>query len=52
MEQRAPGHTVLDNKIYQRGLLDFKAEIAGSIARLDFTSDRPGLAANGNNSLP
>jgi formate C-acetyltransferase len=28
MEQRAPGHTVLDDKIYRRGLLDFKAEIA------------------------
>ncbi|MCA1947582.1 MAG: pyruvate formate lyase family protein, partial [Armatimonadetes bacterium] len=27
MEQRAPGHTVLDDKIYRRGLLDFRAEI-------------------------
>ena len=25
MEQRAPGHTVLDDKIYGKGLLDFKA---------------------------
>ena len=24
MEQRAPGHTVLDNKIYKKGLLDFR----------------------------
>lgn len=39
MEQRAPGHTVLDGKLYQRGLMDFKTEIAGSIARLDFTND-------------
>ena len=28
MEQRAPGHTVLDDKIYGKGLLDFKADIA------------------------
>jgi trans-4-hydroxy-L-proline dehydratase len=39
MEQRAPGHTVLDDKIYQRGLLDFKREIAESIAKLDFLND-------------
>ncbi|MFZ4464901.1 MAG: pyruvate formate lyase family protein, partial [Bacteroidales bacterium] len=32
MEQRAPGHTALDGKIYQKGMLDFKAEIAGKIA--------------------
>ena len=25
MEQRAPGHTVLDNKIYHTGMLDFQA---------------------------
>ena len=24
MEQRAPGHTALDDKIYAKGLLDFK----------------------------
>ena len=39
MEQRAPGHTVLDGKIYTRGLLDFKADIARSIAGLDFLHD-------------
>ncbi len=27
MEQRAPGHTVLDDKIYRKGFLDFKREI-------------------------
>jgi pyruvate formate-lyase/glycerol dehydratase family glycyl radical enzyme len=27
MEQRAPGHTVLDDKIYRKGMLDFKADI-------------------------
>jgi len=39
MEQRAPGHTVLDEKLFQRGLVDFKAEIALEMARLDFLSD-------------
>ncbi|MFZ3044475.1 MAG: trans-4-hydroxy-L-proline dehydratase [Desulfatirhabdiaceae bacterium] len=39
MEQRAPGHTVLDDKIYRKGMLDFKADIAAAIANLDFTSD-------------
>ena len=29
MEQRAPGHTVLGDVIYRKGLLDLKAEIAG-----------------------
>ncbi len=28
MEQRAPGHTSLDGKIYRKGMLDFKREIA------------------------
>lgn len=39
MEQRAPGHTVLGEKIYKKGLLDLKKDIAESIARLDFFSD-------------
>ncbi|MGO8674548.1 MAG: trans-4-hydroxy-L-proline dehydratase [Limisphaerales bacterium] len=39
MEQRAPGHTVLDDKIYSKGMLDFKKEIAASIASLDFLND-------------
>ena len=39
MEQRAPGHTVLDGKIYRQGMLDFKREIAGAIAALDFLHD-------------
>lgn len=39
MEQRAPGHTVLDGKIYSKGLLDFKQDIAESISRLDFLRD-------------
>ena len=28
MEQRAPGHTVLDDKIYRKGMLDFREDIA------------------------
>jgi formate C-acetyltransferase len=39
MEQRAPGHTVLDGKIYSKGLLDFKADIARALASLDFLND-------------
>jgi formate C-acetyltransferase len=44
MEQRAPGHTVLDGKIYRKGMVDFKAEIAEAISRLDFVSDPGALA--------
>jgi oligopeptide/dipeptide ABC transporter ATP-binding protein len=43
MEQRSPGHTVADGKIYRKGLLDFKAEIAQSLAALDFENDPEAL---------
>jgi trans-4-hydroxy-L-proline dehydratase len=39
MEQRAPGHTVLDGKIYTKGMLDFRADIGKSLASLDFHQD-------------
>ena len=39
MEQRAPGHTVLDDKIYRKGLLDFKREIRESLGSLDELND-------------
>ena len=39
MEQRAPGHTVLDDKIYGKGMLDFRRDIAAAIAGLDFLND-------------
>ncbi len=39
MEQRAPGHTSLDGKIYQKGMLDFKKEIQFQINNLDFLND-------------
>ena len=44
MEQRAPGHTVGDGKIFRKGLLDFKAEIATEIESLDSGSDPEGPA--------
>jgi pyruvate-formate lyase len=39
MEQRSPGHTVLDNKIYFKGMLDFKQDIARHLENLDFHND-------------
>ena len=39
MEQRAPGHTVLDGKIYSTGMLDFIARIDASLDKLDFLND-------------
>ncbi|HQU34710.1 MAG: formate C-acetyltransferase/glycerol dehydratase family glycyl radical enzyme [Acidobacteria bacterium 21-70-11] len=39
MEQRAPGHTVLDDKIYRKGMVDFKVDIARARAALDFAGD-------------
>lgn len=39
MEQRAAGHTAMDGKMYRRGLLDVKAEIAEELAKLDFIND-------------
>ena len=39
-EQRAPGHTVGGNKIYQKGMLDLIKEINHAIDSLDFFTDR------------
>jgi len=39
MEQRAPGHTVLDGKIYKKGMSDFKKDIEAALAGLDFMND-------------
>ena len=39
MEQRAAGHTALDGQIYQKGMLDFKQQIADEIAKLDYLND-------------
>ncbi len=38
-EQRAPGHTVLGDKIYRMGLLDLQREIRRRIRMLDFVND-------------
>ena len=39
MEQRAPGHTVLDGKLYRKGMLDYKAEIQAHLDALDYKLD-------------
>ena len=39
MEQRSPGHTVLDDKIYRKGFLDFKQDIERSLQSLDYLND-------------
>ena len=39
MEQRAPGHTTLDDLVYQKGMLDLKADIENSLSSLDFLHD-------------
>ncbi len=44
MEQRALGHTALDGSIYEKGLLDRKAEIAAARAAIDWSSDPEALA--------
>ncbi len=39
MEQRAPGHAILDDKIYRRGFLEVKDEIIARREGLDFLND-------------
>lgn len=39
MEQRAPGHTVLDDKIYRKGFLDFRKDIETALKGLDYLND-------------
>lgn len=39
MEQRAPGHTVLGDVIYRKGLVELKAEIERALAGLDYFGD-------------
>lgn len=39
-EQRAPGHTVLGKKMFNKGFLDLKVEIQNSMANLDFIVDK------------
>ena len=39
MEQRAPGHAILDDKIYRRGLLDLIEDIQNHLTSLDYYND-------------
>ncbi len=39
MEQRGPGHTVADGKMYKKGFLDFKDDIQKEIDTLNFYDD-------------
>ena len=39
MEQRAPGHTVADGKIYRKGFLGFKKDMEESLRSLDYFND-------------
>lgn len=40
MEQRAPGHTVCDDKIFRQGFLEYIAEIRQHLESLDYLNDR------------
>ncbi len=44
MEQRAPGHTVLDDKIYRLGMLGFQKRITESQSQLDYLNDPQAFA--------
>lgn len=39
LQQRGPGHTVADGKIYRKGYLDFIKDIDAHIASLDYNND-------------
>jgi len=43
LEQRAPGHTVLGDKIYKKGLTDLQQEIKKSVQKLDSARDAAAL---------
>jgi formate C-acetyltransferase len=40
MEQRAPGHAILDDKIYRRGIKDFIQDIDNRLEEIDFYNDK------------
>jgi pyruvate formate-lyase/glycerol dehydratase family glycyl radical enzyme len=42
-EQRAPGHTVLGNKIYHMGFLDLQKQVKDKLSQLDFFNDPDAL---------
>jgi len=39
MEQRAPGHTVCDGKIYKEGFLDYRKKIEEELKKIDYMND-------------
>jgi pyruvate formate-lyase/glycerol dehydratase family glycyl radical enzyme len=39
MEQRAPGHAILDDKIYHKGMADFKETVSENRRKLDYLND-------------
>lgn len=43
MEQRGPGHTVCDDKIYKKGFVDFKNDIETAMGNLDYQNDDDAL---------
>ena len=43
MQQRGPGHTVADGKIYKYGYKDFIKQIEEEIANLDYNNDMEAL---------
>lgn len=43
MEQRGPGHTVADGKMYKKGFLDFKKDIEDALANIDYINDEEAL---------
>ena len=44
MEQRSPGHTVLDDKLYRKGLVGLLADIDVALVALDFQRDPTALS--------
>lgn len=43
MEQRGPGHTVGSKKIYEKGFLDYKADIKAAKEKIDYLNDREAI---------
>lgn len=43
MEQRAPGHTAADGKLYAKGMVDFKDDIREAMTRIDPAADPSAL---------
>ncbi|MBN1129918.1 MAG: glycyl radical protein [Chitinispirillaceae bacterium] len=46
MEQRAPGHTVLDGKIYRKGFRDFIRDMESAMCAIDWVNDPQAFMRN------